>query len=424
MGDAISATALNPLLRQAARGIDLVKKITGGYDKKKKLLTGLIQARGLLSTLIDVMTEVNDEDWTNTMQILSVRLGPISQFEGVLEYISEQLDEADPESSESDLPDKSQWPFDDFIYHEMTESLDRLNKQFLLAIANDHTRLSVTVQNEIHDSHDQLNQIATLHRTASPNFSRNQQLIVCSVSAANMASKLVGDQVMERNADAEWFLQHHDFKQWHEASHAPNTLVYVGRPGEVKTSFSQAIHFFMKTWYRYELDTCVTYFSFSFFDKEKRKMSLALSNILQQMLLERPYLMYEVMGVKPTGGPLSSDETIKIISKARSDLGKWYIIVDGLDECESEDRALFDKLRAIEPRLSILLTTQPGRFDTLDDCVTLSSPLNNSDPVLPSQIQKVKETLEKNARIAGYLDDDHAKIANAAKLLVEQSDGL
>lgn len=418
-----NAASLVALLQLAASVVNYVKNVTGAPVQKRKLLVALVQARGLLSTLVDLTNEVDDEDWSHTIQSLSVRNGPLSTFQDILEQIARKLGIATPGSNITTALNRLRWPFDQTSLQEMIASLEKLKSHFLVAIANDHMRLSMAIRNEVHEVHWELT-AATVdtRRRAIVSLSREQELIVNSLSLGNLSGKLDGDQVMKMRAGAEWFLLHNDFKQWYKASPTPSTPVLIGRAGSGKSTICQVTRFFLKAWHQSETDVCVAHFAFDFTQREKLNKSLVLSHIVQQMVLERPYLMQHVAALRVTGGPLSSSESIDLICRARRDLNRFYLILDGLDEDETISRALVEDLLAIEPPLSILVTTRanPDILRTLQDCVILDI----DSATFPDRVETVKKILEKDPRIAGYLDRNHENIANAAKLLVERSHGL
>ncbi|GAD99626.1 hypothetical protein PVAR5_8348 [Paecilomyces variotii No. 5] len=354
------AASLAALLQLATSVIHYVKSIINAPDSKRKLLTALVQARGLLSTLVDLTHEVQDEDWSHTIQNLSVHNGPLSVFRDILEKIARKLQVTTPGTKMPKTLNRFLWPFDQTGLQEMLASLEKLQSHFLLAIANDHIRLSMAIRDNLHEIHTKLNiaAIDTQRRTIV-SLSREQEIIVNSFASGNLSSELDGDEAMKLRVGAEWLLQHNVFKKWHEASDTQRPLVVTGLPGSGKSSISRVTRFFLKAWHQSEVDVCVAYFAFRFSQKQKLNESLVLSHIVQQILWERPYLMEHVAALRLTGGPLSSRESIDLICRARGDLKQLYLILDGLDEVEDAGRDLVKDLLTIKPPLNILITTRP-----------------------------------------------------------------
>ena len=423
--DGVSDTAsLVTLVQLAAHIVKYVRTVIDAPVQRRKLLAALIQARGLLSTPVELTIEVEDEDWSYTIQSLSASNGPLYTFRELLKHIARKLGVAPPDSNIATALHRLRWPFDQTSLQEMIASLENLKSHFLLAMANDHIRLSKAIRNELHQVQRQLAE-ATIRtqRQTIVSLSKEQELIVNSLSLGTLSDELDGLKVMEMRASTEWFLQHKSFKQWRSASPIPSTLVLIGSPGSGKSSICQVTRFFLKAWHQSEIDVCVAYFTFGFARGEKLSQSLVLSNIVQQILLERPYLMEHVAALGVTGGPLSSAESIDLISRARRDLKQFYLILDGLDECERTSQDVFKALHSIEPPLSILVAGRPSGTlsGTLQDYAFVSID-DAMDPC--HHLEIIKQMLEINPRIAGYLDHKPENIAKAVKLIFEQSDGV
>jgi hypothetical protein len=133
--------------------------------------------------------------------------------------------------------------------------------------------------------------------------------------------------------------------------------------------------------------------------------------------------MEHVAALGVTGGPLSSAKSIDLLSRARRDLKQFYLILDGLDECERTSRDVVKALLSIEPPLSTLVAGRPSRTlsETLKDCALVCT---DDAVALCHHLETIKQMLEEDPRIVGYLDHKPENIAKAAKLIVEQNDGL
>ncbi|KAL5043001.1 hypothetical protein BDW71DRAFT_216650 [Aspergillus fruticulosus] len=396
------AASLVTVVQLAAYIINYIKSVVDAPVQKRKLLAALVQARGLLSTLVELTKEVEDEDWSYTIQSLSARNGPLSTFRELLEHIARKLGVTPSGVNISTTLNRLRWPFDHAGLQEMVASLENLKSHFLLAMANDHIRLSKTIRNELHKVQSQLTE-ATINaqRRTMVSLSTDQELIVNSFSLGNLSGKLDGGKAMEMRASTEWFLLHEKFRQWHSASPTPSTLVLTGRPGSGKSSICQVTRFFLKAWHRSDIDVCVAYIVFPFSQREKLSQSLVLSNIVQQVLLERPYLIEHVAALSVTGGPLSSAKSINLISRARRDLKQLYLILDELDACETTSRDVINALRSIEPPLSILVSSRPT--GVLSEALQHCALVNTDAMPLCHHLETIKEMLKEDPHIVDYL---------------------
>ncbi|KAJ5135376.1 uncharacterized protein N7515_004654 [Penicillium bovifimosum] len=422
--DGISnAASLVALLQLAGAVINYLNTVIDAPAQKRKLLAALIQARGLLSTLVELTNEVQDEDWSHTIQSLSARNGPLPTFQELLERMARKLSITHSGARTKTVLDQLRWPFDQTSFQEMITSLEKLKSHFLLAMANDHIRLSKAIRSELHELQKQLTEATfRTQRQTVMSLSKEQELIVKSLSLGGLFHELNGDEVMERRAGAEWFLRHNVFKKWHDTSHTPSTLVLTGSPGSGKSSICEVTRFFLKVWHQSEIDTCVVYFAFNFSQRGKLSEALVLSNIVQQILLERPYLMEHIAALRVTGGPLSLIESIDLIRRARRDLKHFYVILDGLDECEGTSRNVVESLLQIKPPVKILAAGRgtSAAFGSLQDSVIVHA---DDAMTLSIHFDMIKKMLEKNARITAYLDHSPETVTKAANLIFEQSNG-
>ncbi|KAH8691793.1 hypothetical protein BGW36DRAFT_303870 [Talaromyces proteolyticus] len=421
--DGISDTAsLAALVELAATIIDYVRKVVDAPIQRKRLLAALIQARGLLSTLVELTNEVGDEDWSYSIQSLSAPYGPLSTFQELLENMTKKLG-ITPGGKIITAFNRLRWPLDQTSLENMITSLEKLKSHFLLAMTNDHIRLSKTIRDELHKVERHMTEATMrIQRQTILSLSREQELIVNSLSLGNLYRELDRDKIMEKRASTEWFLRHSTFKQWHDAISGPSTLVLTGSPGSGKSSTCQATHFFLKAWHQSEIDVCVAYFAFEYRQRETLSESLVLSNIIQQIVLQRPYLVEHIVNMRVTGGALSLVESVGLISQIRRDLKQLYLILDGLDECERTSRNVVEALLQIDLPLRIVVAGRGIDVSSwslrnsvtvnVDDCITLSD-----------RLDCINKMLEENPRIAAYLDYSPENIAKAAKLIVEQSNG-
>lgn len=420
--DGISdAASLAALVELSATIIDYVRKVIDAPIQRKKLLAALIQARGLLSTLVELKNELGDEDWSYSIQSLSTPNGPLLTFRELLENMTEKLG-IKPGGRITTAFNRLRWPFDQTNLENMISSLEKLKSHFLLAMTNDHIRLSQAIRNDLNKVGRHMTEATIRFQRQTMSLSREQKLIVNSLSSGNLYSELDGEKIMEKRAGTEWFLRHNAFKQWHDTTSGPSTLFLTGSPGSGKSSTCQAAQFFLKAWHQSENDVCVAYFAFEFCHEKMLSESLVLSDIIQKMLMEHPYLVEHITDMRITGGSLSLVDSIRLISRFRCDLKQVYLILDRLDECEITSRRVVEALLPIDPPLRILGAGR--RLDihpwTLQRSVTVN--IDESTP-LPEYLDLIKRMLAENPSIAGHLDHSPENIVKAAKLIVERNNG-
>ncbi|KZN87124.1 hypothetical protein EN45_056800 [Penicillium chrysogenum] len=418
------AASLVALVQLAGAVINYITTVIDAPSQKKKLLAALIQARGLLSTLIELTDEVKDENWSYTIQSLSARNGPLSTFQELLEHLARKLGGPPSNVQIKSALSRLRWPFDLTSSQEMMNSLEKLKLHLLLAMENDHIRLSKAIRNELHEVQNQLAEASLRNkRQITMSLSKEQELIVRSLSLGDVFHEMDGEEVLKMRGRTEWFLLTDAFKQWYNTSYTPRTLVLTGSPGSGKSSICQVTRFFLRAWHQSEIDACVVYFAFNFSQQGKLSEAQVLSKIVQQIILERPYLMEHIAALRVTGGPLSAIQSIDLITRARRDLKHLYLILDGLDECESTSRDVVNALLQVEPPLSILAAGRETGVSLriLEDIVTVR--IDDAMP-LSSHHEAIKKILEEDSRISAYLDHSPENVAKAAKLIFERNNGL
>lgn len=421
--DGISGTAsIITVAQLAASVIKHMKAVVDAPLQKRRLLTEIIQARGLLLTLHELTNEVEDEDWSSTIQSLSSQDGPLYTFRQLLEEMAGELGIARSGSRISTAFHRVRWPFDQTRLQEMIASLEKVKSSLLLALANDHIRLSMEIRNEVHNVKAQLSEATiTSRRQMITSLSREQELIVKTLSLASLSHELDGEKVMELRASTEWFLSHEEFKRWNTVNPIQQTLVLTGGPGSGKSTLCKVAHFFLRFWHQLH-NVCITAFFFSFLEETPTE-SLVLSSIVQQILWERPYLIEHLTDLRVTGGPLSVVDSIEIISLARRDLNQLYVVLDEFDAYTQAGLQVLKTLLSIKPPINILIATRESQFlsETLHDYAFV-----RCEDTRPSSVylDSIKVMLEEEPRIFAFLNHDPEEIAEAAKHIMERSNGV
>lgn len=305
----------------------------------------------------------------------------------------------------------------------MIASLEKLKSSLLLALANDHIRLSMEIRKEVRNVQVQLSEAtSSSRRQMIRSLSREQELIVKSLSLASLSHEFDGEKMMELRASTEWFLSHENFKQWNTVNPIQQTLVLTGGPGSGKSTLCKVARFFMRFWQQLE-NVCITALFCVPSGLEELSESMVLSSIVQQIMSERPYLIELLTGLRVTGGPLSVAESIKLISLARRDLDQLYVILDEFDAYAQTGPLILKALLSIKPPINILIATRETRF--LPEAFQ-NYPFVRCEDARPCSVylDSIKAMLEQEHRILAHLNHDPKEIERVARQLLERSNGL
>ncbi|KAF2725932.1 hypothetical protein K431DRAFT_238224 [Polychaeton citri CBS 116435] len=341
-----------------------VKGVFGAPQGRKQLTLVLVQLRGILSALVDLVQEVEDADWSRTLQTLMGDNGPIATYKTILEEITNSICGGNTDSKTAKLKaaaKRLKWPYDEPKLQEKINSLERLKSHFLIAINNDHLRLSMAIQSDLHSVKAQVTAVRTdMYRLAITNLKPEQEAVVQSLSMLDMSSKLDATEMRSIKAGAERLLQNPTFCAWRDLVDGQFSLLLTGRAGTGKTSIAKVVDYFLKAWFVSEPDVCSVSVLFDFRLADSQGEAAVLSSIVQQMVLQHPYLWRHCSARFVTGGILSVEDSLEIIKRVRLDLRRLYLILDGLDESLTTTmEQVMQRVSSIEPPISLFATSRP-----------------------------------------------------------------
>ena len=129
-----SITTLVQLTSTVIQHLDSVK---GASEERRRVLSELASILGVFYFLKDQADQTKQDDqWSSTLQSLSVPEGPLDQFRRALERLSSKL--APPATGLKKLGNSITWPFQKEEIKEILGSIERQKALFNLARQNDH----------------------------------------------------------------------------------------------------------------------------------------------------------------------------------------------------------------------------------------------------------------------------------------------
>jgi ankyrin repeat protein len=156
----------------------------------------------------------------------------------------------------------------------------------------------------------------------------------------------------------DWLLNSAKFKNW--VDRRDQTLFCVGIPGAGKTTIaSVVVHRLCSKFLNcHDVGIAYLYCNYKRFEEQTRVKLLA--SLLKQLVQRQPTVPVLLKTLYDRGAPPSSQEISKMLLAVTKGYRKTYIIIDGLDECRSEDATrddLLDHIFKLQERTGASLFT-------------------------------------------------------------------
>ncbi|KAL6404748.1 hypothetical protein AUP68_11577 [Ilyonectria robusta] len=178
--------------------------------------------------------------------------------------------------------------------------------------------------------------------------------------------KLHTDRLRRREpGTGTWLIASEKFQAWLDQ---PQTILLCpGMPGAGKSFIASIIINYLQQIYSHDRETCVTFLLCDFNSQQEQCPEDLLANLLKQLIqsrsiptdLQKLFVQYKS---KPPGCRPQMDELLGCLVTAMSSYERVFLIIDALDEYQTEDRTRFleeiFKLQATS-RLSVLATLRP-----------------------------------------------------------------
>jgi hypothetical protein len=132
MDDVGFAAAIVDLLELSKNVIDYIRAAKGANEERQKLLEETIATRNLVNVL---ESKAKEDNWEDTMKVLTAPRGPFEQFRDVLECMESKLKPA--EGKLSKLAKSLIWPFVKDEINKYVSRMERIKRLFNLALQNE-----------------------------------------------------------------------------------------------------------------------------------------------------------------------------------------------------------------------------------------------------------------------------------------------
>lgn len=415
-----SAASVLALVELAGKTITYIKQVKNAPQEKQHLLKLLIQSKGILHTLNDLIESVEDEDWATTIRSLAGSDGPLSQYQDILEQIISRLGINCDKISLKHVVNSLKWPFTRKEVEELTTALEKLKSTFVIATTNDHVRLSMETHKEVQKANLQIHRMETVLDTRLICLSPRQKAMVESLSPLRLSNGLDESHITWLTLKCEWFLEHESFKLWESGASTNRTLALIDGPGKGKSTLCKVVHYYLELWLEANADDCAVYLAVDGQQRSDMDKANILSKIISLIFLARPHLIHHLLVLRRRYGVLPFDVGIALLQAARVDLNQLYITLDGLDEGNNEDICqLLEGLQSIQPPVNLLLASRPVPYlETRAMC-------RMNPPTLASLrdflIHHIERTLEATPSIMRFLEEGDESITKFANNIATAS---
>ncbi|KAJ6514666.1 hypothetical protein DFH09DRAFT_1431650 [Mycena vulgaris] len=216
------------------------------------------------------------------------------------------------------------------------------------------------------------------------------------LGSPDMKKKLLSTLQLRKEGTGRWLLESEKFIQWQDN---PGSLWIRGPSGVGKTVLSSAViselvadKLSFTDLTNFRSSPAIAFFYFDFKDKEGQAMDSALRRIILQLSAQSPnsYRILEERYISNSKGQTlpTYQELQKILEELLLELGRTYIVLDALDECqEADQRQLVEFVSTLQKwnqtPLHLLLTSQPRRIFTewlaSVPCIDIESDITEKD---------------------------------------------
>jgi adenylate kinase family enzyme len=199
------------------------------------------------------------------------------------------------------------------------------------------------------------------------------------------------------------------------------SLLLSGRPGSGKTSMCRVVEHYLRAQVS-NSDTFVVAVYLSFRnEKETQGLQAVLAFIVETMLKQRPQIQkYYNRLMLTREGPLEVEDSLRIIHRARQDFRDFYILIDALDECDTQQaQVIVERLTRLRHPLKVLATSRQSPRMTAHFSTRINMESLNSYGIR----RYIERSLAAKLPVVSSDTGDAAKLGRIAENLLRRSEG-
>ena len=150
MGDPLSVTtSIITVLQLASSVAAYLRDVKDASKDCKKLVLEISCTRGILATLSDTISDVEDSDaWALTIKTLAEPDGPLTNLQTLLKQLEAKLSKCASATGFKKSSRSLLWPFSSKKTEEAVRAVERQKSLLILALENNHILLSQEIRKE------------------------------------------------------------------------------------------------------------------------------------------------------------------------------------------------------------------------------------------------------------------------------------
>ncbi|KAJ7591950.1 ankyrin repeat-containing domain protein [Mycena floridula] len=392
--DAVSLTASIIALAQGAQAIfEYIKDIRDGPSTRTELIASLAPLENLLLLLKDqFQSTTQNPPWTNAVKLLGQQDGPFAQLTVIIEKIRNKLEVSSGGQSKK-LFKTLTWSLDKADVTELLLRVDRVKSLVMLAIQNDHVKLSEMIYadlqamktgmddithkvdnisgtiggvgNQVQDLSTQIEPIAVgIHQVQAQSMTADLRAFVNWLSPLNFEATQYNFVSSCTPSTGEWLLADAEFQRW-TAGHV-GILWCPGDPGVGKTMLASRVIDHLQKLTQGQPGVGVAYIFCDYRQSSIQGATDVIGSVLRQLLInseEIPGSLHSIHNCYKAVPPQQrSLRDFTTTLEAQIQLYSCvYLVIDALDESSSETRDILISTvhrLAKSGRLHVLVTSR------------------------------------------------------------------
>jgi hypothetical protein len=308
------------------------------------------------------------------------------------------------------IKSKLKWPFESSSIQRKLEIIDKQKATLQLVLSTYHARMLGQQSHKMEEIQKQSNRAAILawYKTSDPE--QNHKV---------SRSKHEPDT-------AKWIFTIEDFTNWKD--NLGESLWIHGIPGAGKTILCSTIIDHVSQHVEGDPSNCVVYFYFDFADNKKQTVANLLKSVVYQLIAPEEAIPESAANLYTKCNGLQQpnlDELVGVVIAEVSRAGRTFLIIDALDECPKEERALFFETfvqGSLPSNLNVLVTSR--KESDIDAALgpSFSRTICIQNAAIDADVRvHVDKAITRDARLLKWKPAIREEILNA---IVEGSHGM